>query len=114
MREVHMITILGTANEFLSDGSIGQTRFYLITSWTIRLAEWKFKLRLNNQYKRYQYSVIRFDIAPYIIHTDHKWLSNVINGLNHNDMIEIDDDVYDIVMNTMQQNMKDECNHKPI
>lgn len=106
-----MITILGTANEFLSDGSVGNTRFYLITSWTIRLAEFKFKHKLNDMYKKYQYSITRFDLTKYIIHTDAKWLSDILNGLNHREIMELDYNIYHVIVETIKTNIRNENIH---
>ena len=94
-----MKTILGTATQFSPDGSIGPTKFYLVTGFTILLAEWKLKYRIEHTYKRYQYSVIHFDISDSIRQTDNQWLLNILDDMKNNDIMELDRTIYDTLMN---------------
>ena len=100
-----MKTILGTANQFLDNGSIGPTKFYLVTSFTIPFAEWRLKNRIKHTYRHYQYSAICFDITDYIKKTDNQWLKNILDDMKKNDIMELDRTIYETLTDLIRINM---------
>lgn len=101
-----MKAILGTANEFLDNGAIGPTKFYLATGKITLFAKWKMMYRIKHMYEKYKYSVIDFDILPYIIHTNEQWLLHILEHMSTTDIVELDQNIYNTMLDLIQSNMQ--------